>query len=121
MILFLWYPKCSTCQKAYKTLKENNVEIKTQDIKTNPPTIEELRKYWKQSGLELKKFFNTSGLIYKELNLKEKLAKMSEEEQLKLLSENGMLIKRPILIMDDEVIVGYNQVKYLNLGKGKIK
>lgn len=112
MNLFLWYPKCSTCKKAYQRLQELKIPIQVRDIKENNPTKEELSKWWKKSGIELKKFFNTSGLIYKELNLKEKLPTMSEEEQLELLSSNGMLVKRPILIMNDKIIIGYKEKEY---------
>jgi len=112
MNLFIWYPKCSTCQKAYQKIKEQNMDVELRDIKENHPTFEELKQWWELSGQELKKFFNTSGLIYKELNLKEKLPSMSEEEQLKLLASNGMLVKRPLLIMKDKVIIGYKESEY---------
>ena len=113
--LFLWYPKCSTCKKAYEKLKELQIKVTPRDIKENNPTKEELKNWWKKSGLELKKFFNTSGLIYKELNLKEKLPAMTEEEQLELLASNGMLVKRPILITDDKIIIGYKEKEYQDL------
>lgn len=112
MNLFLWYPKCSTCQKAYQELQKLNIPVELRDIKEKNPTKEELEKWWKKSGLELKKFFNTSGLIYKEQNLKEKLPQMTEEEQLELLATNGMLVKRPILITEKKVIVGYKNEIY---------
>lgn len=115
MNLFLWYPKCSICKKAYQKLQELEIEVKIRDIKEENPTYEELKQWWKLSGLELKKIFNTSGLIYKELNLKEKLLTMSEEEQLKILASNGMLVKRPILINKDKVIVGYKEKDYQNI------
>lgn len=115
MNLFLWYPKCSTCKKAYEHLKRLGIELTLRDIKENKPSIEELRTWWKKSGLELKKFFNTSGLIYKELNLKEKLPHITEEEQLEILSSNGMLVKRPILITNEKVIIGYKEREYQNL------
>lgn len=115
MNLFLWYPKCSTCKKAYQKLKDLHIKVITRDIKEERPTKEELENWWKKSGLELKKFFNTSGLIYKELNLKEKLPNMTEEEQLKLLATNGMLVKRPILIIDEKVIIGFKEKEYQDL------
>lgn len=109
MNLFLWYPKCSTCKKAYQILQERGIEVELRDIKEENPTKEELKEWWIKSGLELKNFFNTSGLIYKELNLKEKLPTMKEEEQLELLASNGMLVKRPILITENKVIIGYKK------------
>lgn len=115
MNLFLWYPKCSTCKKAYQELQELNIDVKTRDIKEENPTKEELREWWKRSSVDLKKFFNTSGLLYKEQKLKEKLPNMTEEEQLELLASNGMLIKRPILITKDKIIIGYKEKNYQNL------
>lgn len=117
MNLFLWYPKCSTCQKAYQELQELGVELNLRDIKENNPSKEELEKWWHQSNLELKKFFNTSGLIYKEQNLKEKLPMMTIEKQLELLASNGMLVKRPILITEKQVIVGYKKEEYKKMVK----
>jgi len=115
MNLFLWYPKCSTCKKAYQELQELNIDVKTRDIKEENPTKEELREWWKRSSVDLKKFFNTSGLLYKEQKLKEKLPNMTEEEQLELLASNGMLVKRPILITKDKIIIGYKEKNYQNL------
>lgn len=115
MNLFLWYPKCSTCKKAYQELQELNIDVKTRDIKEENPTKEELREWWKRSSVDLKKFFNTSGLLYKEQKLKEKLPNMTEEEQLELLASNGMLVKRPILITKDKIIIGYKEKIYQNL------
>jgi len=115
MNLFLWYPKCSTCKKAYQELQELNIDVKTRDIKEENPTKEELREWWKRSSVDLKKFFNTSGLLYKEQKLKEKLPNMTEEEQLELLASNGMLVKRPILIAKDKIIIGYKEKNYQNL------
>ncbi len=115
MNIFLWYPKCSTCKKAYQKLQELNIPIQVRDIKENNPTKEELYGWWKKSGQELKKFFNTSGLVYKELNLKEKVLTMTEEEQLELLASNGMLVKRPLLITNEKVIIGYKENEYENL------
>lgn len=108
-ILFIEYPKCSTCIKAKKYLESLSVDFENRHIVENTPSKEELTNWWKQSGLPLKKFFNTSGKLYKELNLKEKLISMSEEEQLELLSSNGMLIKRPLLISDKGVCVGFKE------------
>ena len=110
--LFLWYPKCSTCQKAKKWLEENNISFEERHIVEQVPTKEELKQWIKQSGLETKKFFNTSGLKYKELNLKEKLLNMSEEEKIELLASNGMLIKRPLLIHDKGVFVGFKEKEW---------
>lgn len=112
MIKFICYPKCTTCQKAKKWLDSYNVEYEVRDIKENNPTIEELTAWYKISGVPLKKFFNTSGLLYKSMGLKDKLATMSEEEQLKLLSTDGMLVKRPILIGDDFVLVGFKEAQW---------
>ena len=104
---FICYPKCTTCQKAKKWLEENGVSFVQRDIKENRPTAEELRRWYAVSGLPLKKFFNTSGLQYKALDLKNKLPNMSEEEQLNLLASDGMLVKRPLLVGDDFVLVGF--------------
>ena len=104
---FICYPKCSTCQKAQKWLDDNGIAYELRDIKTENPTYEELAKWHALSGLPLKKFFNTSGLLYKSLNLKEKLPTMSEDEQLRLLATDGMLVKRPLLVSDTFVLVGF--------------
>lgn len=109
MITIVHYPKCSTCKKAVKYLKDNNVKFESRDIKEDNPSAEELKKWHKISGLPLKKFFNTSGLKYKELGLKDKLASMSEEEQYQLLASDGMLVKRPILVGDDFVLVAFKE------------
>ena len=106
---FICYPKCTTCQKARKWLDANGVTYDERHIKDNNPTIDELKVWHKQSGLPLKRFFNTSGLQYKALNLKEKLPAMSEEEQFKLLASDGMLVKRPLLIGDGFVLVGFKE------------
>lgn len=111
-MLFIYYPKCNTCQKAKKWLDEHDVEYEWRDIKEENPSAEELREWHKKSGLELKKFFNTSGLLYKSMNLKEKLPEMSEEEKLELLASDGMLVKRPLLITDDKVLVGFREAAY---------
>lgn len=111
-MLYVCYPKCSTCKKAEQYLNEKKVEIEIRDIKTENPTKEELRKWIDKSGLDMKRFFNTSGLKYKELNLKEKLPQLSDEEKLDLLSTDGMLVKRPILVSDDFVLVGFKQSEW---------
>lgn len=108
-ILFIEYPRCSTCIKAKKYLQSLSVDFEDRHIVEDTPSKEELTNWWKQSELPLKKFFNTSGKLYKEMNLKEKLPAMSEEEQLDLLSSNGMLIKRPLLISDKGVCVGFKE------------
>ena len=106
-MLFVCYPKCTTCQKAKKWLEENNVEFVERHIKEDKPTLEELQAWHKKSGLDLKKFFNTSGLLYKELKLKDKLPTMTEEEKFELLASDGMLVKRPILVGEDFVLTGF--------------
>lgn len=115
MITIVHYPKCSTCKKAIKYLKDNNVEFESRDIKENNPSAEELQKWHERSGLPLKKFFNTSGLKYKELGLKDKLSSMSEEEQYQLLASDGMLVKRPILAGDDFVLVGFREEQWSDI------
>lgn len=110
--LFIEYPKCSTCKKAKKWLEENNVEFEDRHILEATPTVEELEKWIKISDKEIKKWFNTSGLKYKELNLKEKLQTMSDKEKIKLLSSNGMLIKRPILVTKNNVLIGFKQEEW---------
>ncbi len=107
MITFLCYPKCTTCQKAKAWLDENQIACTLRDIKTDNPTREELAAWHAKSGLPLRKFFNTSGLLYKSLELKTKLPTMSEEEMIDLLATDGMLVKRPLLIGDDFVLVGF--------------
>lgn len=111
-MLFVCYQKCSTCKKAQKWLDESNVEYTLRDIKTDNPTAEELKVWWEKSGLPLKRFFNTSGNIYKEMKLKDKLPEMSEEEQLALLATDGMLVKRPILVGKDKVLVGAKEKEW---------
>ncbi len=114
-MLFLCYPKCTTCQKAKKWLNEHNIEYTERHIAEENPSYEELKDWYKRSGLALKKFFNTSGLIYKELKLKDKLPAMSEDEQLQLLATNGMLVKRPIVISENKVLVGFKEAEWENL------
>lgn len=111
-MLLICYPKCSTCAKAQKWLDENHIEYSYRDIKLENPNKEELNEFYKKSGLPLKRFFNTSGLKYKELGLKDKLASMSEEKQLELLSTDGMLVKRPIVVTDDFVLVGFKEAEW---------
>ena len=111
-MLFLCYPKCTTCQKAKAWLDNQDVSYTLRDIKLDKPTAEELRQWWTASGLPLKKFFNTSGLQYKALGLKDKLPAMSEEEQLSLLATDGMLVKRPILVGDGFVLTGFRQAEW---------
>lgn len=113
-MLVLVYRKCSTCLKALKWLEDNNVVFEERPIVEKKPSFEELSKWYKMSGLPLKKFFNTSGLLYKEMGLKDKLANMSEEEQLKLLATNGMLVKRPLVVGDDFVLTGFKETEWEN-------
>ena len=111
-MLFICYPKCSTCLKAEKYLQTQNLEYTKRDIKTDNPTAEELHSWQQASGLPLKKFFNTSGLQYKALGLKDKLPQLSEEEQLQLLATDGMLVKRPIVLAGDTVLVGFKPAEW---------
>ena len=104
---FLCYQKCTTCKKAQKWLDENNIQYTFRDIKENNPSCEELAKWYKISGMPLKKFFNTCGLLYKSMELKNKLPNMTEEEMLNLLATDGMLVKRPLLVSDDFVLIGF--------------
>lgn len=108
-MLFIEYPKCTTCKKAKKWLDDHNVEYIDRHIKEENPTIEELKEWHQKSGLPLKRFFNTSGNLYKELKLKDRLPEMSEEEQFELLATDGMLVKRPILIHGDKVTTGFKE------------
>ena len=112
-MLFICYPKCSTCQKAKKWLDEYNIEYTERHIVEDNPTYDELKKWYVTSGLPLKKFFNTSGLLYKEMNLKDKLSNMSEKEQLELLATNGMLVKRPLVVKGDAVLVGFKETEWI--------
>ena len=115
--LFLCYPKCATCKKAQKWLDGQGVVVKARDIATENPTEAELRAWHKASGLPLKKFFNTSGKKYKEMNLKDKLPAMSEDEQLKLLATDGLLVKRPILVDGGSVLVGFKEEEWKTLSR----
>ena len=111
-MLVLVYRKCSTCMKALKWLEENNVEFEERPIKEENPTYEELKGWHAKSGLPLKKFFNTSGLIYKDMQLKDKLPTMTEEDQLQLLATNGMLVKRPLVVGEDFVLTGFKEKEW---------
>ena len=108
-MLFVYYPRCSTCQKAKKWLDEHDIEYEERDIVKDNPQYDDLKEWHEKSGYPLKKFFNTSGLLYKSLDLKNKLPEMSEDEMLKLLATDGMLVKRPLLIGDDFVLVGFKE------------
>lgn len=110
--LFIEYPKCSTCQKAKKWLNEQGIEYEARHIVEENPTADEIKEWYHRSGLPLKRFFNTSGMIYRELELKDKLAHMSEEEQFELLATNGMLVKRPLLVGDDFVVLGFKEKEW---------
>ena len=111
-MLFICYPKCSTCKKAEQYLQAKGLSFTVRDIKTDNPTADELRTWHVASGLPLKRFFNTSGNLYKQLGLKDKLPTMSEDEQLELLASDGMLVKRPLVIYDGGVLVGFKQAEY---------
>ncbi len=111
-MLFLGYPKCSTSNKAKKWLDDNEIEYVSRHIVDENPTAEELAKWLKRSGLDIKKFFNTSGMLYRDMKLKDKLPEMTEQEKLDLLATNGMLVKRPILIGDDFVLVGFKEAEW---------
>ena len=112
MIKFICYPKCTTCQRAKKWLDDNKIKYELRDIKLDNPTLEELTEWYKKSGLPLKRFFNTSGLLYKSLDLKNKLPEMTEDEMLKLLATDGMLVKRPLLIGNDFVLIGFKEAEW---------
>ena len=111
-MIFVEYPKCSTCQKAKKWLDENGFQYQDRHIKEQNPSFEELKEWYEKSSLPLKRFFNTSGLLYKSMNLKEKLPLMSEEEQLALLASNGMLVKRPIVVCDNLILIGFREKEW---------
>ena len=114
-MLFICYPKCTTCRKAQKFLDDNKISYNFRDIKEDNPSESELRKWYKASGLPLKKFFNTSGMLYKQMDLKNKIPDMSEDEIIKLLASDGMLVKRPLLIDGKKVIVGFKEDSYKEL------
>lgn len=111
-MLFIEYPKCTTCQKAKKWLDENGIAYVDRHIKEQNPTYEELKEWYEKSGLPLKKFFNTSGMLYKSMGLKDKLTDMSEDEQLKLLATDGMLVKRPLVIADGVILTGFREKEW---------
>lgn len=111
-MLLVYYPKCSTCQKARKWLQKKEIEFEERDIKLQNPTKEEVKAWHQKSGLPLKKFFNTSGMIYREMQLKDKLPDMTEEEQYELLASDGMLVKRPILVTDTTVLTGFREKEW---------
>lgn len=115
MVKFVCYPKCTTCQKAKKWLDENVIDYELRDIKLNNPNYDELKEWYNKSGFPLKKFFNTSGLLYKSLDLKNKLITMTEDEMLNLLATDGMLVKRPLLIGEDFVLVGFKENEWNNI------
>ena len=114
MIKFICYPKCTTCQKAKKWLEDNKIEYEFRDIKLDNPTLSELKEWYKRSGLPLRKLFNTSGLLYKSFDLKNKLPTMTDDEMLKLLETDGMLVKRPLLVGDDFVLVGFKEAEWID-------
>ena len=114
-MIFLCYPQCTTCQKAKKWLDDHGISYTDRHIKENPPTYEELKAWHARSGLPLRRFFNTSGLVYKALNLREKLDGMSEDEQLRLLATDGMLVKRPLIVRDDLVLTGFREAEWARL------
>lgn len=111
-MVFICYPKCSTCKKAETWLKDQGLAFELRNIKEQNPGVEELREWYRKSGLGLRKFFNTSGMLYREMGLKEKLEAMSEEEMLELLATDGMLVKRPILVTEDRVLVGFKEKEW---------
>lgn len=111
-MIFIEYPKCSTCKKAKKWLDDHGVEYVDRHIVDENPSYEELKTWYQKSGLPLKKFFNTSGLLYKEMNLKDKLPSMSEEEMLQLLSTDGMLVKRPLVVAEDVILTGFKEADW---------
>lgn len=114
-MLYICYPKCTTCQKAKKYLDENNIAYTERNIKEENPTYDELKSWHEKSGLPLKKFFNTSGILYRSLKLAERLPDMSEEEQLRLLASDGMLVKRPIAVTENTVLVGFKEKEWEKL------
>lgn len=114
-MLFIEYPKCTTCQKAKKWLDDHGITYTDRHIKENPPTYEELKAWHARSGLPLRRFFNTSGLVYKAMNLRERLDGMSEEEQLRLLATDGMLVKRPLVVRDELVLTGFKETEWARL------
>ncbi len=116
-VKFINYPKCSTCVKARKWLEENNINFENIDIVLNTPTEKELKSYFEKSGKEIKKFFNTSGMVYREMSLKDKVPKMTNEECIKLLSSNGMLIKRPLVVSKKGILIGFKEAEWTEFFK----
>lgn len=112
MVQFICYPKCTTCQKAQKWLEEKGIEYEVRHIKENKPTYEEIKKWYNESGYEIKRFFNTSGLLYKEMDIKTKFAVMTDEERIRLLATDGMLVKRPIVVSEKGVLVGFKEKEW---------
>lgn len=116
-MIFICYPKCTTCKKAKTWLDDHNIVYTERHIAEENPSYEELKKWYDMSGLPLKRFFNTSGLLYKEMQLKDRLSSMSEEEQLRLLATNGMLVKRPLVVKDETVLVGFKETEWSKILK----
>ena len=114
-MIILHYPKCTTCKKAIKYLKDNNIKFTERDIVKDNPKQEELKKWIRQSGIDIKKFFNTSGMKYREMNLKERLKQLTDEEKINILSKDGMLVKRPLLITEDKILVGFKEKEWKEL------
>ncbi len=117
-VLFIEYPKCTTCRKAKKWLEDHGVSFTDRDIREDNPSADELKQWHQRSGLPLKRFFNTSGMLYREMGLKDKLGSMSEEEQLELLASDGMLVKRPLLITGEKVLAGFREKEWEEIGRG---
>ena len=111
-MLFIEYPKCSTCKKAKKWLDDHNIKYEDRHIIENNPTFDELKEWYHKSNLDIKRFFNTSGMLYKEMNLKDKLPNMNEDEMLEILSTNGMLVKRPLIISNDVILTGFKEKEW---------
>ncbi len=117
-VLFIEYPKCTTCRKAKKWLEDHGVSFTDRDIREDNPSVDELKQWQQRSGLPLKRFFNTSGMLYREMGLKDKLGGMSEEEQFELLASDGMLVKRPLLITGEKVLAGFREKEWEEIGRG---
>ncbi|MDD6387939.1 MAG: arsenate reductase family protein [Bacilli bacterium] len=111
-MLFIEYPKCSTCKKAKKWLDDHNIKYEDRHIIDNNPTFDELKEWYHKSNLDIKRFFNTSGMLYKEMNLKDKLPNMNEDEMIEILSTNGMLVKRPLIISNDVILTGFKEKEW---------
>lgn len=117
-VLFIEYPKCTTCRKAKKWLEDHGVSFTDRDIREDNPSADELKQWHQRSGLPLKRFFNTSGMLYREMGLKDKLGSMSEEEQIELLASDGMLVKRPLLITGEKVLAGFREKEWEEIDWG---